>query len=78
MQSMRQYHTASLLRPARCFTPPPPFSGEVSVLGYFASITCPPPWATGAGLQSAVHAHVNMLQRVEEASIRKSSEGLRY
>ena len=38
----------------------------------------PPPWATGAGLQSAVHAHVNMLQRIEEASIRKSSEGLRY
>ena len=38
------YRTASLLRPARCYAPPPPlFSGEITVKGYFTSITRPPP-----------------------------------
>ena len=37
------YRTASLLRPARCYAPPPLFSGEITVKGYFTSITRPPP-----------------------------------
>ena len=36
------YRTASLLRPARCYAPPL-FSGEITVKGYFTSITRPPP-----------------------------------
>ena len=37
------YRTASLLRPARCYAPAPLFSGEITVKGYFTSITRPPP-----------------------------------
>ena len=37
------YRTASLLRPARCYAPPPLFLGEITVKGYFTSITRPPP-----------------------------------
>ena len=35
------YRTASLLRPACCYAPPL-FSGEITVKGYFTSITRPP------------------------------------
>ena len=37
------YRTAPLLRPARCYAPPPLFSGEITVKGYYTSITRPPP-----------------------------------
>ena len=42
LQFYKWYRTASLLRPARCYAPPPLFSGEITVKGYFTSITRPP------------------------------------
>ena len=72
-------HCCALLAVTPPPPPPPQFSGERSVKGYFTSITRPPP----RGLLHpvcgrAIHAHVCMLQVCKEASIRKSSEGLRY
>ena len=52
------YRTASLLRPARCYARPL-FSGEITVKGYFTSITRPPP---RAGLPYCSSARVRVLQ----------------
>ena len=57
---VRTYRTASLLRPARCY-PPPPIFGQTSCTGLFTSITRPPPTRVplhGAGLRSVVHSRV--------------------
>ena len=51
----------------RCYallavTPPPLFSGEITVKGYFTSITRPPPRAARAGLRYCSSARVRVLQ----------------
>ena len=60
-RNVSMYRTASLLRPARCYAPPL-FSGEITVKGYFTSITRPPPRAARAGLPYCSSARVRVLQ----------------
>ena len=63
MISYKIYRTASLLRPARCYTPPPPTFGRNYCIGLFYLHYTPPPlWAARAGLPYCSSARVRVLQ----------------